>query len=265
MARLPIRSKMISHSSLYQVVADRNVGGRLFDVLDDVVYFVKDASARYVDVNDTFVRRCCMKDKAELIGRTSADIFPSPYGVEYLKQDWRLLASGRPLLDELERHCYVAAAGEKSSGGWCLTTKLPLRDTENRVIGLAGVSRDLQSSESEAAEGFACIADLIGHVKRHLDRPQRVSDFAERCGMSIYQLDSRCRDVFGCTTAQLILRIRMQAASTLLMDCNVPIIEIALAVGYSDQSTFTRQFRKCFGRSPGAYRAEGDSVHVDCS
>lgn len=244
-----------------QILLDSNVGGRMFDYLDAIVYFVKDASGRYVDVNATLVRRCRVANKAALIGRTAVDIFPSPLGEEYLKQDLDLIATGRPLRSELERHTYAPSRTAATNGGWCLTTKVPVRDAKDRVVGLAGVSRDLQSTADDRDEEFARIADLVRYVKSHLDQPLRVSELAESYGMSTYQLDSRCRDVFGSTAAQLILRLRMESASTMLINGQSPIIEIALSVGYSDQSTFTRQFRKTFGVSPGVYRAGIDSLH----
>ena len=251
-------STMNPAASFEQVLADQSAGGRMFDFLDNVVYFVKDVSGRYVDANATLVRRCGAADKASLIGQTSADIFPSPLGEEYLKQDLDLIATGRPLRNELERHTYVPSSTAATNGGWCLPTKVPIRDAEDRIVGLAGVSRDLQSTADDRDEEFARIAELVKHVKSHLDQPLRGSELAERYGMSTYQLDSRCRDVFGSTAAQLILRLRMEPASTMLVDGHSPIIEIALAVGYSDQSTFTRQFRKTFGVSPGVYRAAID-------
>lgn len=257
-----MKSMMKPAASFDQVLIDHSVGRRIFDYLDNIVYFVKDAAGRYVDVNTTLVRRCNASDKTALIGKTSAEIFPAPMGDEYLKQDLDLIATGTPLRSELERHTYVRSRNSATNGVWCLTTKLPVRDSEDRVVGLAGVSRDLHCTADDQDEEFARIADFVRYVKTHLDQPLRVSESAERYGMSPYQLDSRCRNVFGSTAAQLILRLRMESASTMLANGQSPIMEIALAVGYSDQSTFTRQFRKTFGVSPGVYRTNADSFHL---
>ncbi len=62
--------------------------------------------------------------------------------------------------------------------------------------------------------------------------------------MSRFQLDRRMRSVFGLVTGQWLVKIRLDAAQRLLKDAEIPISTIALRVGYSDQSAFTRQFRQ---------------------
>lgn len=51
---------------------------RLFDVLPDVVFFVKDEQARYVYVNETLLRRVETGGKSALLGRTAREVFPLP-------------------------------------------------------------------------------------------------------------------------------------------------------------------------------------------
>ncbi|MCO8124485.1 AraC family transcriptional regulator [Stieleria sp. TO1_6] len=220
----------------------------LFDHLSDIVYFVKDDAGRYVVVNETLVKRCGKKKKSELIGKNASDLFDDATGARFLEQDLALIRSRAPLVNELERHPYTA-----HSSGWCLTTKLPLSDPQGNVIGLVGMSRDLQSPGDDASD-LNRLAQLIEHAKTHLDQPLRVNAFAKQVGMSNYQLDRRCREVYGVSPSQLILQLRMGAAATKLRQTRDPILSIALDVGYSDQSAFTRQFRRTFGVSPGKYR-----------
>src|SRR5471030_2339183 len=52
--------------ALGSAIADAFFAEQLFDALPDVVFFVKDAQARYVVVNQTLVQRCGVKDKAAL-------------------------------------------------------------------------------------------------------------------------------------------------------------------------------------------------------
>ena len=49
--------------------------------------------------------------------------------------------------------------------------------------------------------------------------------------------------------------LRMQLAGNILSDTEIPIMEVALRVGYSDVSYFSRVFKMHFGKSPSEYRA----------
>ena len=48
----------------------------------------------------------------------------------------------------------------------------------------------------------------------------------------------------------------MAVAADLLTKPDFKISEVALAVGYSDQSAFTRAFTREFGKAPKAYQME---------
>lgn len=101
-----------------------------------VVFFVKDERARYVLVNRTLARRCGVKDKAELLGRSADEVFPSSLGPLYAEQDRRVLRGGATLENQLELHLYPGR-----QPGWCLTHKQALRDADGAIIGMAGISR----------------------------------------------------------------------------------------------------------------------------
>ena len=100
----PLPSASDPRAALGSGMADAFFAEPLFDALPDVVFFVKDAQARYVVVNQTLVQRCGVKDKAALIGRTPAEVFAQPFGQGYLAQDMAVLAGGDAIEDQLELH-----------------------------------------------------------------------------------------------------------------------------------------------------------------
>src|SRR5689334_2506038 len=105
---------MLSHFALLEPV---------FDAMPDIVFFVKDAQARYALVNRTLVSRCGFKEKEALLGKTAEDVFPSRFGRIYTAQDQAVIHVGNQMLDQLELHLYPGR-----QPGWCLTCKQPLRD-----------------------------------------------------------------------------------------------------------------------------------------
>jgi AraC-like DNA-binding protein len=42
----------------------------------------------------------------------------------------------------------------------------------------------------------------------------------------------------------------------MLTESDAPLVEVAAACGYSEQSAFTRQFKATVGMPPGVYRKE---------
>jgi AraC-like DNA-binding protein len=223
-------------------------GERLFDYLREIVFFIKNAQGQYLVVNNTLVERCGASSKSQLIGRTSAEVLQSPFGDSFVAQDRKIVRTGQPLLGQLEMHVYPLR-----EIGWCLTNKLPLKSRDGNVIGLVGVSQDLRLPNMDTVE-YEHIAEAISHAEANIEVPPTVKELAELAEMSRYQLDNRMRRVFGLTTGQWLLKQRIDTARHQLQETNLPIANIALNVGYADQSAFSRQFRHAIGLTPRDYR-----------
>ena len=221
----------------------------LFDHLPDLAFFIKNARAEYLVVNQTFVDRCGLRRKTDLIGRTSSQVYPPPFGDRYEEQDRKLLRTGRPLTGQLELHLFPSR-----DVGWCLTTKLPLTGADGTILGLVGVSQDLRHPNL-GAEEYRHIAAAVTYAEAHLADPPAIADLARIAEMSPYQLDRRMRHVFGLTTGQWLLKLRIDLAQRQLAATAEPIAAIAHECGYQDQSAFTRQFRQATGLTPREYRS----------
>ncbi len=223
-------------------------GEELFDCLADVVFFIKNQRGEYVVVNETLVTRCGRRSKKELLGLRVDRVFPAPLGTSYRAQDERVLRGGGAIRNQLELHFY--ATGGR---GWCLTNKLPLYNRAGAVVGLVGISRDLQAV-NEGSEDYSSIARVVTHMHTHFAEALRVRELAAAAGLSAFQFEQRLRKIFQLTAGQLLQKIRMDHAVRRLRETHEAIAEIALRCGYSDQSAFTRQFRKATGLSPLEYR-----------
>lgn len=224
----------------------------LFDALPDVVFFVKDAQGRYLVVNQTLVRRCGLKQKAALLGRTAAQVFPGALGSLYREQDRQVLLEGREIRDQLELHLYPDRAP-----GWCLTCKIALRDQAGNIVGLAGISRDLAMPD-KAHPVYGRIAAAAHFIQAHYGQAIGLADLARITGLSAAQIERYFHRIFSLTPRQMIIKARLDAASKMLADAAGgagSVTEIALACGYQDHSAFTRQFKAAVGMTPSAYRA----------
>ncbi|MBI1347947.1 helix-turn-helix domain-containing protein [bacterium] len=239
---------MPSWDQILTQLAEPFTGELLFDQLPDIVFFMKNVQGQYVVVNATLAERCGLRDKMQLLGKTSADVYRSPFGETYVAQDLQVIQTGKPLLNQLELHIYPSW-----DVGWCLTTKLPLRDREGVIVGLVGVSQDLRLPDASQAD-YQNIATAIKWVSARLETRSSVTDMAKFAKLSRYQLDRRMRQIFGLTTGQWLLKIRIDAARRRLRETGDAIATIAHDCGYADQSAFTRHFRETTGVTPTQYR-----------
>ena len=84
--------------------------------------------------------------------------------------------------------------------------------------------------------------------------PLTVAMMAQAAGMGLSRFHERFRLEIGRTPADYLADIRLDRAALLLRGGALPLAEIALAVGFSDQSALTRCMRRRRGTTPGALR-----------
>ena len=221
---------------------------QLFDHLPETAFFLKDLDGRYLAVNQSLVERCGLRLKRELIGRHVRDIFPEPLAGQYASQDQSVLRTGRPITDHLELHWYARRRPD-----WCLTTKLPIRDSNARINGLIGISRDIRAP-GDRSEIPSSLLPTLEQLEQNLDHSP--ASLARIAGLSPVRFARLIRRIFRLTPSQLITQTRLAAASEMLRSDTASIIEIAHACGFSDHSAFTRTFRAATGVTPSQYRKE---------
>ncbi|MFZ6849669.1 helix-turn-helix domain-containing protein [Undibacterium sp. RuRC25W] len=238
----------LQRQELAAQVGDTFFSEALFDAMTDIVFFVKDSEGRYVVVNQTLVRRCGLREKSALLGRTASDVFPSRLAANYAAQDALVLSGSRELRDQLELHLYP-----NRSPGWCLTQKIPLRDHRQKIIGMTGISRDLASPDQQDPV-YEKIAAAVAHLHQYHAQQIKMADLVTLTGLSLAQLERNFHKIFSLTPRQMMVKIRLDAASTMLSQPDLSITDIALACGYQDHSAFSRVFKATVGMTPREYR-----------
>ncbi len=235
-------------SELFAQLAEPFPAEEMFDQIPNIVFFVKNSAGCYVSVNQTLVDRSGRQSKSDLIGCSPSEILGGHLGTGYEQQDQKVLQSGQRLLDELELHVY-----QNREIGWCLTTKLPLLGKNKAIVGLVGVSRDLKIPDV-TSDDFVHIAEAVEYAQSRVDTPPTLAELAKVASMSIYQLDRRMKRLYDLPTGQWLLKIRIDHASRLLLETDQSIADVAMDCGYTDQSSFTRQFRRTTGQTPSQFR-----------
>jgi PAS domain S-box-containing protein len=129
-----------SQSKLRQAQRERDQIERYFSALMDTlpswIYF-KDRESRFLHVNKALSDFSGIA-AADMIGKTDGEFLDEESARKNREDEIRILASGEGREGFIEKE-------KQSNGGdaWVLTSKLPLRDKEGRIIGTFGVSSDI--------------------------------------------------------------------------------------------------------------------------
>lgn len=100
------------------------------------------------------------------------------------------------------------------------------------------------------------IFKTTAYIKEHLTDKLSLDQAAEQVYLSKSYFCRIIKDELGCTFTEYVNRLRIERSKTLLRGTGMPIAEIACAVGFDDQSYFTRIFKKQTGMAPGKYREQ---------
>ena len=95
---------------------------------------------------------------------------------------------------------------------------------------------------------------LIDFMEDNYAKPLRVEDYARLTGRSLSSFRRDCLNQLGSSPQQWLLTRRIERAKALLSEGELPVADVALAVGYEHPSNFVRAFRRQTGQSPTTYR-----------
>ena len=142
-----------------ELAEKRNLLRTLIDNLPDAV-FVKDTEGRVIIDNLAHARYLGFNDPTETIGKSDFDCFPREKAELFRKPELALLQSGKAYDGEEN---LTLANGEPC---WFRTTKVPLRDDSGKIIGLAGINRDITERKKWEAEMESLHKQLL-ETSRH--------------------------------------------------------------------------------------------------
>jgi AraC family transcriptional regulator len=96
---------------------------------------------------------------------------------------------------------------------------------------------------------------VLEYIEANLDREIALAALAQTAGMSTHYFSELFKQSVHLSPHQYVLRRRVARARNLLNDSRVTVLEAAVRSGFSDQSHFTKIFRRIVGVTPTGYRA----------
>jgi len=221
----------------------------MLDLIPDTHAWIKDIEGRFVYGNRLFFERFGLSSLQALVGKCDYDIAPAHMAEHYRSDDAQVLA-GNVVTDRLEM-----IIGEREGHDWFLTSKWPIYNMCDVVIGSFGISRHLNKTEGTTIL-YRDLRAPVDYICQNFASNISVESLASACSISVSALERRFKKHLKKTPHQYINEVRLDNARQMLLDTTKPIGTIALETGFADHSHFTRAYTRNFGTTPSRARQE---------
>jgi len=147
--------------------------------------FIKNKEGRHIMVN-TACASLFDKQKAEVVGKTDAELFQPETATRIAEDDKKVMHSG--LGHSVEETLTI---GEQTYT--FVTTKTPCKDSEGKVVGVIGIAHDItgrRRAEQELQEHAQHLEEVVEERTRHLQETEkRFRDLVELLPQGVFELD----------------------------------------------------------------------------
>jgi len=198
-------------------------------------------------------------ERGALRSHGPATLIAKPAGAVH----WNHLGSGpvECLVIELPADAVAGVVIHRSAGvarhGGRLRAEMVRRDdltplgAEALVLELLGEVTQARDQQPDRGNRWLTRARDLLHEE---PGPTALGSLARLIGLHPVYVARGFRASYGCSVGEYARSLRVERARRLLHHTRLPLSEIAARAGYSDQSHLTRDFRRAFNQSPGAYR-----------
>ncbi len=115
---------------------ERKLMNALMDNIPDTIYF-KDTASNFTRINKAQQKALGVKTAEDAMGKSDLIFFDQAHAQKSFEEERSVMSRNKPLINKIEKL--------KTSDGWkwFSATKVPLKNDDNDIIGLAGISRDI--------------------------------------------------------------------------------------------------------------------------
>lgn len=226
----------------------------MLNILNDTIFWIKDCDGRFMYANRALLEQLGINKLEDILSKTDFDVSPSHLACEYVTDDNRVM-QGNIVDERLELN--ILENGEVC---WFTTSKRPLYNQQEEIIGTFGTSRHIDK-RTKSVNRMTALKAPVEYVRNNYMRDISITELANIACLSVSALERRFKKYLSKTPKQFITEIRLENACRFLIDTNLPIADIAAAAGFPDQSYFSRQFSKYYGVAPSYYRNKHNDKH----
>jgi AraC family transcriptional regulator len=127
-----------------------------------------------------------------------------------------------------------------------------------RYSSLAGRPVPRADQKISAALSPTQVRRVREYIRVNLGRDIGLAELADQASLSPHYFSLLFKHTLGATPHRYMLRERLHEAQRLLVAGRMSISEVALSLGFADQSHFSQAFRKMTGTTPKRYQAHAE-------
>jgi PAS domain S-box-containing protein len=152
------------------LMEEQRLFNSLIENIPDFVYF-KDIDSRFIRINKMMAEKFGLNNMEEALGKTDFDFYDEEHARLAFEDEQRIIRTGEPIVSLEEKEIWPDGRIT-----WVSTTKMPQLDSDGKIKGIMGLSRDiterkkaeerirfLSSVVEQSSDGMA-IADLAGNL-----------------------------------------------------------------------------------------------------
>ena len=136
---------------------------------------------------------------------------------------------------------------------------LVLMSKEQSVDDLCYLLQDVVESFMDAMfsskdKGNPYIRSALKYMAENYDQPLTLAQMADIVGLSKSYFSTLFHEIVGVSFREYLCRIRVEESKRLLLSSEYSLTDIAIAMGFTDQSHYCKVFKRIVGMPPGQYR-----------
>lgn len=94
------------------------------------------------------------------------------------------------------------------------------------------------------------LLEAVSLMEANIEEPMALDELSRHIGLSRRQLERLFKTYLDCVPTRYYLQLRLERARQLLLQTNMPVVDIALACGFISAPHFSKCYRLIFGAPP---------------
>ena len=155
------RGSKHSKALMKELERERILLNGLIDNTPDHIYF-KDRDSRFIRINNSQAEFLKLTGPEDAVGKSDFDFFPKENAQIAFEEEQKMLQTGEPTIGNEEHHI----VGDEDM--WISSTKWPLEDSQGKIFGTVGISRDITDivkTRLEHEKQSKFLEDVIGSLQ----------------------------------------------------------------------------------------------------